>query len=73
MKIDKKMIDKLLLLNDDQLWRIIKSTADKSGVDSLKTIKRPEDMSSLRERLKGFDQNDLNKAIDILNGGNKNG
>ena len=73
MKIDKKMIEKVLLLDDDSLWKVVKMVIARSNNDSLKRIERPVDMTKLRETLKGLNEVDLEKATEILRKGESNG
>ena len=73
MKLDKKAIDKLLSLNDDQLWSVVKATAARSGMDKLKELERPADMSRLRESIRGLDEKALDKITELLKGGRRNG
>ena len=73
MKIDKKMIEKVLLLDDDSLWQVVKMVIARSNNDSLKGIERPVDMTKLRETLKGLNEVDLEKATEILKKGESNG
>lgn len=73
MKIDKKMIEKVLLLDDDSLWKVVKMVIARSNNDSLKGIERPVDMTKLREALKGLNEVDLEKATEMLRKGESNG
>ena len=73
MKIDKKTIDALLKLNDDQLWNVIQMLLFKSGNEDLKAIKRPDDMSQIRTALATMSEKDLEKAMELLKKGSKDG
>lgn len=68
MKIDKKTIDTLLNLNDDQLWSVFKMFLSKSGYDSMKKLERPKDMSVLRDTLAKLSDSDIERAIELLKG-----
>ena len=70
MKIDKRVIEKLLNLNDDQLWSTIQVVAARSGFD--KKLSKPADMSKLRETLKTIDEKELDKIAEILKRGTYN-
>lgn len=73
MKIDKKVIDKVLTLNDDQLWKTILLVASKSGLDSTKDLKRPDDMSKLRSTLSSLTEEDVARVSEIIKKGKNNG
>lgn len=69
MKIDKKTIDKILKLNDDGLWSVIQMIIAKSGVNGLKKIERPKDMTKIRDTLSKLTDEDIERAIQILKKG----
>lgn len=69
MKFDKKMIDKILLLDDESLWGVIKMVAAKTGNESLKNLERPSNMEKFRQTLVGLNEVDLDRATEILNRG----
>lgn len=73
MKIDKKTIDSILKLNDDQLWSVIKMMLTRSGYDNLKDLKRPADMTALRQTLASMSDSDIERAMDLLKKGKVNG
>lgn len=73
MKIDKNMIDKVLKMNDEQLWRTIQLVASKSGVKDIKDMSRPNDMSKIRSTLSSLTDEDLQKAINMMKKGKENG
>ena len=68
MKIDKNMISMLLKMNDDKLWSTIKFAISRSGTDALKDIKRPEDMTKLREVLANLTDADIERVTALLSG-----
>lgn len=70
MKIDKSTIDKILKLNDDGLWSVIQMIISKSGVSGLKDIKRPKDMTKIRQTLSKLTDEDISRAITLLKRGN---
>lgn len=72
MKIDKKSINMLLKLNDDNLWKALQYAISKSGNESLKSIERPSDMTKIRQTLSSLTDEDIAKITAMLNGG-KNG
>ena len=73
MKIDTSTINTLLKMNDDRLWNTIKFVISRSGSDVLKNVKRPDDMSKLRSTLSEPTNEDINRAIELLKSGEKNG
>ena len=73
MKIDKKTIDSILKLNDDQLWNVISIMISKSGNKDLKEIKRPSDMTALRKMLSSMSDSDIEKAMALLKKEKTNG
>lgn len=73
MKIDKGTIDKVLMMNDDQLWKAIQYVAKKSGHNNLLDSKRPEDMSKIRQTLSSLSNEDIERAINSLRKGDSNG
>lgn len=72
MKIDKKMIDMVLKMNDEQLWKTIQIVASKSGVSSVKDMEKPSDMSKIRSTLASLTEQDLEKAVSLLKKGKSN-
>lgn len=73
MKIDKKMLDKVLMLNDDQLWKAMQLVAAKSGLNTAKEIKRPQDMSKIRNTLSQINDEDILRIAELLKKGKNNG
>ena len=73
MKIDKKTIDNILKLDDDQLWSVIQILLKRSGYDNLKGIQRPKDMSAIRKALSNLSESDIERAMELLKRGNNNG
>ena len=73
MKIDKGTIDKVLMMNDEQLWKALQYVAKKSGHANLLDSKKPEDMSKIRQTLSSLSNEDIEKAINKLKNGEKHG
>lgn len=71
MKIDKKTIDAVLKMNDDQLWKTIQLVAKKSGNTKFATTEKPKDMTKIRQALASLSEDDINKAIEEFNRGKK--
>ena len=68
MKIDKNTINMLLKMSDDRLWSTIKFAISHSGTDILKDVKRPEDMTRLREVLANLTDTDIERVTALLGG-----
>lgn len=66
MKIDKSTIDKVLKMNDDQLWRVIQYVAKKSGQGELAAAQRPSDMSKIRTTLTSLTDSEIENAIKLM-------
>lgn len=73
MKIDKNTIDKVLTMNDDQLWKTIQYVAKKSGNEEFSNLKKPDDMGKIRQTLSMLSEDDINRAINTLKRGKENG
>lgn len=63
MKIDKNTIDKVLKMNDDQLWRVIQYVAKKSGQGEISAMEKPSDMSKIRATLGALTDEEIERAI----------
>ncbi len=72
MKIDKKTINLLLKLNDDQLWSAIMHVAKKSGKNDFSKMERPKDMSKIRALLSSLTDEQIDQALKMFKGDNKN-
>ena len=73
MKIDKKMLDQILTMNDDQLWKTIQLVASKSGLNSAKKLERPKDMSKIRNTLSEINDEDISRIGELIKKGKNNG
>lgn len=71
MKLDRKAIDRLLSLNDDQLKNMIRSIASESGLDLKNFGITDENISSIRKVLAGATDEDIKRAGEQLNEFNK--
>lgn len=72
MKIDKGTIDRVLKMNDDQLWKTIQYVAKRSGQEDFYKMEKPKDMTKIRQTLSLLSEEDLQKAINMMKRGNKN-
>ena len=73
MKIDKKTIDMVLKLNDEQLWKTIQLVAKKSGISSAKGMEMPKNMDKIRATLSSLEDKDIERVTELLKKGKKNG
>lgn len=73
MKIDKKMIDKVLTMNDEQLWKTIQLVAARSGLSTVKGLEMPKDMSKIRNTLSGLNDEDISRVTELIKKGKNNG
>lgn len=69
MKIDKNTIDKVLAMNDEQLWKTIQYVAKKSGKEEFSSLQKPNDMTKIRQTLSMLSDEDIQKAMDALKRG----
>ncbi|MBP3494869.1 MAG: hypothetical protein J6K52_01545 [Clostridia bacterium] len=72
MKIDKKTIDMVLKMNDDQLWKTIQLVAKKSGVESFSNMQRPSDMTKIRSTLASLSDEQIQNALEMMKKGKGN-
>ncbi len=66
MKIDKNTIDKVLKMNDDQLWRVIQYVGKKSGQTELSSMEKPSDMSKIRGALASLTDSEIEAAMKVM-------
>ena len=66
MKIDKNTIDRVLKMDDDQLWKTIQAVASKSGIGAVKNMEKPKDMSKIRSVLSGLTDEDISRVTEII-------
>ena len=65
MKLDKRMVNRLLAMNDEQLAEVIKSIATESGIDPALLGLNPNNIQSIRQALDMAGDEDLKKMGDI--------
>ena len=59
MQLDRKKLDRLLRMNDEQLSLLIQSIARESGVDPATLGLNPNNIQSIRNALEGATDEDL--------------
>ena len=65
MQLDRKMLDRLLNLNDDQLGELIKSIAAEAGIDPAQLGLNPDNIHSIRQALGSATDQDLSQLNDV--------
>lgn len=73
MKLDKKSLDKLLSLNDDQLRRVLSGLLAEYGIDPATVPLAQFDMGRLRATLAQATDEDIKRFTDMLSGGKGKG
>ena len=66
MKLNKRAVERLLLLNDEQLKDIMLRLAGENGVDLSGMTFRPDDIASVRQALRLATDEDITKAAQQL-------
>ncbi len=72
MKIDKGTVDKVLKMDDDQLWKVISYVAKKSGASGFEELSRPNDMTKIRATLASLTDEDIQNAMNKMKRGKNN-
>lgn len=72
MQIDKKMLDRLLGMNDDQLGDLIRRIAAESGIDPTMLGISTENIAAIRTALSNADSQDLAQYNQIYDAYRKN-
>ena len=65
MQIDKKMLDRLLTMNDEQLGELIKRIAAESGIDPAMLGINPENIQSIRSALGSANEQDIRQLNQV--------
>ena len=65
MKLDKRMLDRLMNMNDEQLAQVIRSIARESGIDPAMLGLNPENVQSIRQALGMATDQDLQKMGEV--------
>lgn len=69
MQLDRKSLERLLMLSDRQLQAVIERLATEYGLDLSKFQVRPGDMESLRRAIRNASDQDLMELTKQLNKG----
>ena len=73
MKLDKNTIDMLTRMSDENLWRIICALGVSSGIDLSGVTFGPKEMKNVRLALSQMTDDDISRAIEIVNNCKKGG
>ncbi len=65
MKLDKRMLERLLSMNDDQLTQVIQSIATEAGIDPATLGLQAEQIQSLRAALGSATDEDLQRMGEV--------
>ena len=68
MKLDKKSLDRLLALNDDQLRTVLRGLLKEYGIDPSGIPLDQFDMGKLKSALSGATDEDIQKFTAMLSG-----
>ncbi len=71
MKIDKKTLDMLSSLSDENLWRMICAIGTQSGFDLSGVRINQSDMGKLRDAMGKLTDADISRALEIFDSHNK--
>ncbi len=72
MQLDKNAVERMLSLNDEQLWQAIILIAREAGIDLSKQKLSTSDMSKIRTMLGGASDEDIRRAAEQLEKRKKN-
>ena len=73
MQLDKKSLDRLLKLNDDQLRGVLGKLLVEYGVDVSRVPLQQMDMTALRAVLSAATDEDITRFVQMLGGGASGG
>jgi hypothetical protein len=73
MQLDKKSLDRLLKLNDDQLRGVLGKLLSEYGVDVSRVPLQQMDMTALRTVLSAATDEDITRFMQMLGGGASGG
>ena len=65
MQIDRKMLDRLLMMNDEQLGEVVRTIAAEAGIDPAVLGLNPQNIQSIRQALGSATQSDLQQLNNV--------
>lgn len=72
MQLDRKKLDRLLTMNDEQLAHVIQTVAAEAGIDASALGLNPENVATLRQALSGASDADIDQLNDVYRSYRKN-
>jgi hypothetical protein len=66
MKLDKRAVERLLMLNDEQLRQVLLRLAGENGIDLSGVTLRADDIAGVRQALRMATDADIAKAAEQL-------
>ena len=65
MQLDRNMLDRLLMMNDEQLGAIVRGIAAEAGIDPTQLGLNPDNIQSIRAALKSADEEDIRQLNEV--------
>lgn len=65
MQLDRNMLDRLLMMNDEQLGAIVRGIAAEAGIDPAQLGLNPDNIQSIRAALKSADEEDIRQLNEV--------
>lgn len=65
MQIDRKMLDRLLMMNDEQLGEVVRTIAAEAGIDPAVLGLNPQNIQSIRQALGSATESDLQQLNNV--------
>ena len=72
MQLDRKKLERLLSMNDEQLAQVIRTVATEAGIDAAALGLNPENVAALRQALSGAGDDDIAQLNEIYHSYRKN-
>ena len=67
MQLDKRMLDRLLTMNDEQLAEVIRGIASEAGIDPAQLGLNPDNVQSIRQALGSASDADIQAMNAVYN------
>ena len=67
MQLDKRMLDRLLTMNDEQLAELIRGIASEAGIDPAQLGLNPDNVQSIRQALGSASDADIQAMNAVYN------
>lgn len=66
LKLDKKQLDRLADLPDDQLWRTLKMLAPHAGLELSEKARQPDKLARLRAAMRSMTEHDVDRLSELV-------